>query len=197
MEDHYLNNTVWRVTMHIRKPSSTTQAVTTRVYSTTCLTRIGSAAPCSPAIFGRVRIETCVSNSVLGPFTSSKENCRIRTDSTACIDFASGLGTNKSEIKHTLNSARANPLPRHILGPSENVSKCLWPWISFGTSGFSSSHRSGANDFALGPQNFSLRLVKTIGECTMVPLGIKRESKICPDAVSTGALSGITSSSTA
>ena len=177
--------------------NSSTQAVTTRVYSTTCLTRIGSAAPCSPATFGRIRIETCLSNSVSGPFIISKENFRMRTDRTACVDFASDPWTNKRKIKHTLNSARANPLPKHILGPSENVSKCLWPWMSPGIFGFSSSHRSGTNDFALRPQNFSLRLVKTIGECNIVPLGITREFKVCPVAVSIGALSGITSSSTA
>ena len=105
---------------------------------------------------------------------------------------------NESEgDKHTSSSAKANPLPKHIFGPSENVSKCLWPWISFGACGPSSSHRSGTNDFALGPQNFSLRLVKIIGECRMVPLGITRELKICPDAVSIGSLSGMMSSSIA
>ena len=99
--------------------------------------------------------------------------------------------------KRTANSANANTLPKHILGPSENVSKCLWPWISFGTCVSSSSHRSGTNDFALGPQNFSLRLVKAKGECKMVPLGITRELKIWPDAVSIGSLNGIMSSSAA
>jgi hypothetical protein len=69
--------------------------------------------------------------------------------------------------------------------------------MSPGISGFSSSHRSGVNIFALGPQSISLRLVNTIGECKMVPLGITREFKVCPDAVVIGALSGITSSSTA
>ena len=40
------------------------------------------------------------------------------------------LVTYYQQIELTLNSARANPFPRQALGPSENVSKWRWPWIS-------------------------------------------------------------------
>ena len=112
---------IFNLTTHIVRQQA-------NLYSTTCLTRIGSAAPCSPATFGRVRRETCSSSSVSGPFTSSKEKFRMRTDITAWRARLYVKTRNESKgDNRTSNSAKANPLPRHILGPSENVSKCLWP----------------------------------------------------------------------
>ena len=59
------------------------------IHSRICLTRIGSAAPLSPATFGRGKIEMCWSNSVSGPFTSSKEKFWMRTNRTDCGDIMS------------------------------------------------------------------------------------------------------------
>ncbi len=109
----------------------------------------------------------------------------MSTDRTACRNVMSSL---VMEDGHTLNSVNAKFLPKQILGPSENESRCLC------TFGFSWKNRSGLNSFESGPQDLSLRLVKMSGADKIVPLVTTRESITCPDAVSIGMPNGMTSS---
>jgi len=98
----------------------------------------------------------------------------------------------------TLNSANAKLFPKHILGPSENVNICRYPWISFALPKLSiSSHRSGSNSLELGPQNSSARFRYGIGDVMTVPLRTKRLVISSPAAVVIGVLNGMMSSSAA
>jgi len=58
-----------------------------------------------------------------------------------------------------------------------------------------SSHRSGSNSLALGPQNVSERFMYLRGEVTMVPLLMTSLDTCSPVAVVTGKLKGMMSSS--
>lgn len=101
---------------------------------------------------------------------------------------------------HTLTSATANPFPKHVLGPSANVSKCLCPCISFACRGMPSSrvHRAGLNCFASGPHNALERLIDAMGTVTTVPRGIEKwVIGVGVNGVTTGWLRGIMSSSVA
>lgn len=100
----------------------------------------------------------------------------------------------------TLNSATAKPFPKHILGPSANVNKCLCPCISLACRGMPSSriHRDGWNCFASGPHNALERLMDAMGAVTTVPRGIERRvTGFGENGMRIGLLRGITSSSVA
>lgn len=100
-------------------------------------------------------------------------------------------------LQRTLNSASAKLLPKQILGPSENVRRFLCPEISLDLVSEVSSHLSGSNSFAFGPQNTSERFMARIGEETTVPLATVRLYTVSPVLVVIGDVNGITSSSAA
>jgi len=99
----------------------------------------------------------------------------------------------------TLISVKAKFLPRHILGPNPNVSRCLYPWISADLAPAASSdsfnHRFGLNWAASAPHSASDLLTPTTGIRMLVPLGTKMVEVKSPDAVRMGCVSGIVSSS--
>lgn len=82
---------------------------------------------------------------------------------------------NRNANTRTLNSAKANALPKQLLGPSENVSKCLYPWISFHLPPSPSppppppNHLSGLNTPPSSPHITFDRLIHLIGDVTNVP----------------------------
>ena len=102
-------------------------------------------------------------------------------------------------MQRTLNSASAKCRPRHVLGPSTNVSKCLCPWISCARFGIpsSASQRAGLNSFASAPQKRTALFIMWIGTVTSWPFVTAMLSTSCPFAARIGSESGMMSSSAA
>ena len=100
----------------------------------------------------------------------------------------------KEEKFPTLISVTAKILPKHILGPYPNVSRCLYPCISDDLAPAASSdsfnHRFGLNWAASAPHSASELLTPTMGIRMIVPLGTKMASVRSPEAVRIGWVRG-------
>ena len=94
-------------------------------------------------------------------------------------------------------SVTAKVFPKQVLGPSINVNKWWYPWISLDEAvrpASLSNHRSGSHSEADSPQIASERLTAATGIVTIVPEPIIMLSNFLPERVVTGVENGTTSS---